>query len=311
MNVLVTGASGFVGSAIVAELLQRGYAVRVAVRRAEQAARFGNVSSAIIGDLAQPIDWAPHLDGIDAVVHAAGLAHAPTKAASRQLAAVNVEATDRLMRAAKQAGVAHAIHISSVRAIAGGSCDDVIEEDHRPEPTNAYGRSKLESERAVMASGLGGVILRPPLVHGAHVRGNLALLARVAATALPLPLGGLNARRSIVSDRNLASAVAFLLERPHAQMITALVADAAPLSASEIVAKLRAGIGRTPRLIAVPGLLSPLFAALGQRQLWQSLAGRLELAPRRLAALGWRPVESSDAGLARTIKALRSTDQAL
>ena len=187
-------------------------------------------TSAIIGDLAQPIDWSPHLDGVDALVHAAGLAHAPTKAAERQLFAVNVEATDRLMRAAKQAGVSHAIHISSVRAIAGASCEDIIEEDHRPEPTNDYGRSKLESEKAVAASGLHGAILRPPLVHGAHVRG-VALLARLAATPLPLPLplGGLNARRSIVSDRNLASAVAFVLERPQVQMITALVADAAPL----------------------------------------------------------------------------------
>jgi nucleoside-diphosphate-sugar epimerase len=287
--------------------LARGHDVRVAVRRLDQATRFGKVSSAIIGDLAQPVDWAPHLDGIDALVHSAGLAHARTKAAAQQLFAVNVEATDGLMRAAKQAGVGRAVHISSVRAIAGTSCDDVIEEDRRPEPTNDYGRSKLESEKAVAASGLVGTILRPPLVHGAHVRGNLALLARVAATPLPLPLGGLSARRSIVSDRNLASAVAFLLERPQEQMTTALVADGTPLSASEIVAKLRAGIGRPPRLIAAPGLLPWMLAMLGQGQLWQSLAGRLELAPRRLAALGWQPVEGSEVGLARTVTALRNT----
>jgi UDP-glucose 4-epimerase len=309
MKILVTGASGFVGSAIVAELLKHRHDVRVAVRKPEQAARLGNVSSAIIGDLAQPIDWSPHLDGIDAVVHSAGLAHAPAEATSRRLVAVNVEATDRLMRAAKQAGVAQAIHISSVRAIAGTSCDDVIEEDRKPEPTNDYGRSKLDSEHAAASSGLAGAILRPPLVHGAHVRGNLALLARVAATPLPLPLGGLTARRSIVSDRNLASAVAFLLERPQPEMMTALVADASPLSASEIVARLRAGAGRPPRLIAAPGLLSGLFAVLGKGQLWQSLAGRLELAPRRLAALGWKPVESSEAGLARTINAIAGSSQ--
>jgi UDP-glucose 4-epimerase len=305
MNVLVTGASGFVGSAIIAGLLARGHKVHAALRNAAQSAYAGNAPTVVIGDLDQPVDWSRHLDGIDAVVHTAGLAHASTRSAARQLFAVNVEATDRLMRAARTAGVGQVIHISSVRAVVGVSCDDVIAEDRQPAPTNAYGRSKLESEQVVAASGLAGAILRPPLVHGAHVKGNLALLARVAATPLPLPLGGLTARRSIVSDRNLASAVAFLLDHPQAKMTTALVADPTPLSASEIVARLRAGVGRSPRLVAAPNLLAGLLAILGRGELWQSLAGRLELAPRRLAALGWQPVEDSDAGLERTIAGLR------
>jgi UDP-glucose 4-epimerase len=305
-EILVTGASGFVGSTVVETLLARGHAVRVAVRNPGQAARFGaKVSHAIIGDLADPIDWSPHLDGIDTLVHAAGLAHAGPRTASRQLFAVNTDATDRLMREAQRAGVKQAIYISSVRAITGTRCDEIIAEDHSPEPTNDYGRSKLEGEKAVVASGLAGAILRPPLVHGAHVRGNLALLARVAAMPLPLPLplGGLNARRSIVSDRNLASAVAHIAEQRRPRMITALVADAQPLTVSEIVAKLRAAAGRTPRLVAMPQLLSVLLAMSGQSRLWDSLSGRLELAPQRLAALGWQPMETSDAGLGRTMRA--------
>lgn len=307
MNILVTGASGFVGSAVTAELLARGHDIRLALRRPEQAARFnGRVSVAIIGDLSGPVDWSPHLHGVDVLVHAAGLAHAGGNVTSRQLFAVNAEATDRLMRAAQRAGVGQAIYISSARAIAGTRCDDVIEEDRPPQPTNEYGRSKLAGEAAVAESGLAGAILRPPLVHGAHVRGNLALLARAAAMPLPLPLGGLNAPRSIVSDRNLASAVAHLIERPQSYMITALVADARPLSASEIVAKLRAGIGRSPGLVAVPGVLSRILALSRHETLWDSLAGRFELAPRRLAANGWRPVEASDAGLTRTMLGTRN-----
>jgi nucleoside-diphosphate-sugar epimerase len=305
-HVLVTGGSGFVGSAIVHELLARGHRLRLALRHPAQAAPFaGKVTTAIIGDLAEPIDWSPHLDDIDSLVHAAGLAHAGTSSASKQLFAVNAQATDRLLRAARRAGVRQAIYISSARAIEDTCCDELIGEDHLPRPTNDYGRSKLEGEQAVAASGVPGVSLRPPLVHGANVRGNLALLARAAAMPLPLPLGGLSARRSIISDRNLASAVAHLLERPQTEMTTALVADAQPLTASEIVARLRAGIGRRPGLISMPSTLSLLFTAINRRSLWDSLAGRFELAPERLAATGWRPIESSDTGLARTIRSIR------
>lgn len=306
-HVLVTGGSGFVGSAIVRELLAHGFRLRLAVRDPRQAASLGDtVSAAVIGDLAEPVDWSRHLDGVDAVVHAAGLAHAETKSAAKQLFKVNAEATDRLMQAARRAGVRATVYISSVRAVTGTRCDELVTEDHAPQPTNDYGRSKLDGERAVAASGLSGTILRPPLVHGANVRGNLALLARAAALPLPLPLGGLTAPRSIVSDRNLASAVAHLLERSQTSMTTALVADAEPLTVSEIVASLRAAAGRQPRLVAAPGLLSRLLALAGQRQLWESLAGRLELAPRRLAALGWQPVEDSGEGLARTMAGLDS-----
>lgn len=304
MKVLVTGASGFVGSAIVRELLARGHDVRLALRRPEPAAAFGaSVPVQIIGDLAQQIEWSPLLEGVDAVVHAAGMAHAGRSVPAKRLFAINADATGALARAARRAG-AHIIYVSSVRAVAGTFSDETIAEDHNPRPTDDYGRSKLQGELAVAASGAAGAILRPPLVHGAHVKGNLALLARAAASPFPLPLGGLHGRRSIVSDRNLASAVAHLIELRRPELTTALVADGEPLTVSEIAARLRTG--RPPRLFAAPGLTQLALAILRRRTMWDTLARPLELLPTRLAARGWVPVEDSAAGLRRTMEAVAS-----
>jgi UDP-glucose 4-epimerase len=115
----------------------------------------------------------------------------------------------------------------------------------------------------------------------------------------------LTARRSIVSDRNLASAVAHVLEHPRTGAITALVADAQPLTVSEIVAALRKAAGRGPGLVAMPGTMAMTLALLNRRDTWNSLAGRLELAPTRLSETGWRPAEDSGAGLARTMAGAR------
>src|SRR5436190_6909417 len=133
-HVLVTGGSGFVGTAIVRELTARGFRVRLAVRDPRQAASFESASTAIIGDLAEPIDWSRHLEGIDALVHAAGLAHAGKRTPAKLLFAVNAEATDRLMQAARRADVRQVVYISSVRAVAGTCSDEVIAEDCQPQP---------------------------------------------------------------------------------------------------------------------------------------------------------------------------------
>jgi nucleoside-diphosphate-sugar epimerase len=308
MNVLLTGASGFVGSAILRELLAEGHHLRLPLRRPDFAANAcDRVTTVQIGDLDAPIDWAPLLDGVDAVVHSAGLAHEGASGSEARLFAVNVTATDALMRAAAQAGVRRVVHISSVRAIVGRKNDDRIEEDATPAPTDAYGRSKLAAETAVMGAGVHGVILRPPVVHGAGVRANMRALARLAATSIPLPLADLRAKRSIVSDRNLASAVVHALRLNNADICTALVADPSPLSIPEIVTAFRAALGKRPLLVPASTLLKALLR-LGRRDdLWDSLAGPLVLTPSRLAASGWQPPETSEAGLARTVRAVVSS----
>ena len=309
MNVLLTGASGFVGSAILSELVAGGHHLSLPLRRPGSAGHASDrVTTVQISDLGAPIDWASLLDGVDAVVHSAGLAHEGASGSEARLFAVNVTATDALMRAAARAGVRRVVHISSVRAVVGRTSDARIEEETAPAPTDAYGRSKLAAEAAVAGAGVHGVILRPPVVHGAGVRANMRALARLAATPIPLPLADLDAKRSIVSDRNLASAVAHALGLNNTGIFTALVADPSPLSIAEIVTSFRTALGKRPLLVPASTLVKALLRLVRRDDLWDSLAGPLVLTPNRLATSGWRPPETSEAGLARTIRAIVSNN---
>ena len=300
MNIVLTGATGFVGSAIVRHLVANGHQLKLPLRRPQLASSFDQrVSCVPIGDLAGPIDWAPVLEGMEGLVHAAGLAHG--KENESRLNAVNVTATERLMRAAVQAGVRQVVHISSIRAVTGRHAEFAIEEDAKPDPTDAYGRSKLMSEAAVLAAGVRGVILRPPLVYGAGVGANMRLLARLATSPLPLPFGGLNAKRSIVSDINLASATNHALQLSNATAFTALVCDAEPVSVREMITIFREALGRKPMLVPTPDIIPKLVSLAGYEEVWNTLARPLRLAPRRLAETGWQPAEASQVALRRVV----------
>lgn len=301
MKILLTGASGFVGAAIARHLVVAGHELRLPLRRPQLAPNLGDrVLPVVIGDLTDPIDWAPLLEGIDGLVHTAGLAHG--KDDESRLFAVNVAATDRLMRAAARAGVKRIVHVSSIRAVVGRHAEFVVEEETEPHPIDAYGRSKLMAEAAVLGAGLNGVILRSPLVYGAGVGANMRALARLARSPLPLPFDGLTAKRSIVSDVNLASAAAHGLRLSDSGTFTALVADPEPVSVREIVTIFRQALGRRPMLLPTAAVISGLMRYSGHDELWSSLKQPLQLAPRRLAKTGWQPPEVAEVALRRVVK---------
>jgi nucleoside-diphosphate-sugar epimerase len=304
-TILVTGASGFVGRPLVAALAEAGYAVR-ATARSPTAVPAG-VELTLVPDFAHRVDWDPILRGMDLVVHTAGLAHADSFEISvGTFDRVNRIATQELADAAARAGVEHFVFISSVRAQAGASAHHLLRETDEPRPTDPYGRSKLDAEAAIRASGLPFTILRPVVIYGPHAKANIRLLIRLASLPLPLPFAAFGNRRSILSVDNLVSAILFALNAPATRGETFLVADPAPVTLRDVFAMLRRAQGRKPRLVYVPPRLFRLaLRALGHGHLWERIGDELAVDTGKLVSLGWHPAVDTYSGLAAALRAAK------
>ncbi len=299
--IALTGATGFIGRHLLRELSKRGYRIRVLLRRPVDLPP--GADGAVVGDLARPSNMTEALRGVDAVVHSAGLAHAMTGLPEEDYRAINVEATLGLARAAERAGAKRFVFLSSVRAQTGPVAQEVLTEANEPHPTDPYGRSKLEAETGLAEllrnSPLDWVALRPVLVYGEGVKGNMAELFRFAQSSWPLPFGGLRAKRSLLHLDNLTAGVDTVLRAPGPLRRAFLIADAEPLSVAEMIAALRAGLGRSPGLLPVPEMLLGIAARLaGRGEAFERLAGSLIADPAALVSLGWQPPVAARAGLA-------------
>jgi nucleoside-diphosphate-sugar epimerase len=294
-TVLITGASGFIGKHVVGTLAASGWAVRAAVRDPAAIPARAGVDRVALPDLARPADWSKLVDGVSHVVHLAGIAHAPGQLPDEIYARINTDAVGELAEAAR-GRVERLVLISSVRAQAGLAADHVITETDAARPTDAYGRSKLAAERLLQESGAGFTVLRPAVVYGRGVKGNIASLATLAQTPMPLPFGGLDNRRSLLALENLAAAIALVLTSPQAEGETFLVADVEPISVAELVSAMREGLGRAPHLVRVPaGAVKRLMATFGREAEWERLSGSFVIDAAKLRGIGWDPrVETYD-----------------
>jgi nucleoside-diphosphate-sugar epimerase len=307
--VLVTGASGFVGNAVVAQLeLLSSYSVRSAVRRADALARQKN-TSVVVCDLAPSADWTPALTGVNIVVHTAARVHSMAEQANDCLddfRQINVEGTLNFARQAARAGVQRFIFISSVKVMGETSTlDHPFCEEDQYAPQSAYAISKMEAEQGLRAISSGSamelVIIRSPMVYGRGVRANFMALVHAVERGIPLPFGIVHNRRSLIALDNLVNFVLLCLEHSRAANQTFMVSDAEDLSTPELVRRVGATMNKSARLLPVPVSLLHFGAILlRKRDIYQRLCENLQVdISKAQRLLGWSPVVSVDEGLRR------------
>jgi nucleoside-diphosphate-sugar epimerase len=303
-RLLLTGATGFVGRALLQRLCAEGRAVRVLRRSENPSPALTGVSVDVltVGDLeAATLD--PHLfHNVDAVIHLAARVHQMSedaKVAEAMHFRANAVTTERLAEAASRFGVRRFVYMSSIKVNGERTIGEPYSAASTPSPVDAYGRSKWAAEQSLVKlaadSNMSVAIIRPCLVVGPGAKGNLAVLARLLSAGIPLPLRAVLNRRSMVSLDNLVDLTIHAIDEDYSGLRLGLAADDVPVSTPEMVQALAAGLGRSARLLSVP---ASLLRQLGR---W---SGRMEQVGRVLddlvvdnesakASFNWRPRQTT------------------
>lgn len=311
-RILVTGANGFVGQEVCRELLRRGFTVRAAVRRVttETTQYVQNVEWFPTGDLYKIKDWG-FLDDVWGIVHLAGRVHKMRDGASgsaEMYRRINTDATEALGNAAAARGVEKLVFVSTIKVNGEVTlANQKYNEMDIPRPTGPYAQSKYEAEQSLQRiseqSQLGVTIVRPPLVYGENVRGNFLSLLNLVYRQIPLPLGAIKNRRSLIGQRNLANFIVKCMEEPRAKGKTFVISDGEDLSTPELMQRI--AIMMKKRLYLVPIPLEPLrimFHVAGKERIFQRLEGSLVVdSSAARQTLDWSPPYSTDDELQRTV----------
>jgi len=308
--ILVTGAAGFVGSALLPVLLSQFHAVTGVGRRAHDKSH-ARLRSFGVGNIDGATKWSTELLGADAVIHLAARVHIMRDSESDPLAEfrrVNTEGTLNLARQAAAAGVRRFIFLSTIKVNGEAThygCPFTTSD--LPAPQDPYGISKHEAEvglrEIARTTGMQVVNIRPTLVYGRGAKENFKSLMSLVARGLPLPLGSINNFRSFVGIDNLVDFIVTCLEHPAAANETFLVSDGEDLSTPDLIRRMARAMNRPARLLSVPvWALKAGASLLGKGDAMQRLCGNLQVdISKSRELLGWSPPVSVDEGLRRAV----------
>jgi nucleoside-diphosphate-sugar epimerase len=289
--VLVTGASGFIGRPTCSSFEKSGWSVTPGTR----------ANGSLEGG------WP--LQGVDAVVHLAGIAHElSAQNAEQTYVEMNCKATERLARAAAKAGVRRFVFMSSIKVNGERTpVDRPFRAGDAPRPQDRYARSKWQAEQALARvaaeTGLEVVVLRPPLVYGPGVKANFLRLVRLVARRLPLPLGAVDNRRSLLFVGNLADLVVLAASSPRAAGRTLLAADGEDLSTPQLVREIGHALGVSPKLVPIPAVALRIAGTLfGKKSEVDRLVDSLAVDIADTRAIGWQPAITPRQGIEETVR---------
>jgi nucleoside-diphosphate-sugar epimerase len=310
-RILVTGAAGFVGRELVAQLVALGSFEVQGLTRQAPANPVAGAKYRTGGDLSSQAQWQQVLAGVHAIVHTAARAHVLNDRAADPLAEfrhVNVEGTLRLAEQAAAMGVRRFLFVSSIGVNGVQSAPGkAFSEADQPNPHNAYALSKWEAEQGLLRiaaeTGMEVFIIRPPLVYGCNAPGNFAALMRAVQRGWPLPLGAVHNQRSLVALDNLVDFIVTCITHPQAANQTFLVSDGQDLSTTELVRGMAQAAGVPARLLPVPmWALQAGASLLGKGDAVQRLCGNLQVdISKARSLLGWVPPVSVEEGLRRAM----------
>ena len=311
-RILLTGASGFIGAAVQADLLSdRRFTLRAAYRQLPTQSVPG-LQVCQISDLTRDTDWQTALGNIEVVIHCAARVHVMKEHEADSLAAfrrVNVQGTLCLAEQAAQAGIRRFVYLSSIKVNGEGtSAERPYTADDQPDPQDPYGVSKWEAEQGLQAlaacTGMEVVIIRPVLVYGPGVKANFRNMMSWLNRGIPLPLGAIANKRSLVAMDNLVDLIVRCIHHPAAAQQVFLVSDDEDLSTSQLLRRMARALGRPAYLLPVPmRLLSSVAQLLGKKALSQRLCGSLAVdIEKTKTLLEWSPPLGVDDALAKTAK---------